>query len=272
MQLSGDIDLIRDIERMAAHAWPALQTQALAGWRLRYSYGVTRRANSVWPNELAERRGDNPSGASGLNLDGQISQVEAYYAARALPARFQMCPAALPVALDAALAARGYAAVAETAVMIAPVASVLAALTRADGAWHVTVQAAVDNAWLALYAAVEDVPTREVGIRREIMRSIQPSAAYATVWAGTEAVAVGSAVCTGAYAGLFNLGTLPGWRRRGAAQAAMASLLDWARSEGADQSYLQVMTRNEAAQSLYTRLGYSTLYHYVYREQPQPAG
>lgn len=253
-----DLDLIGEIERMAARAWPALETEDLAGWRLRYSQGVTRRANSVWPNALDE---------IGLSLAERIERVEAFYAARRLPARYQICPAARPSDLDAELAARRYAAAAETVVMTAPLAAVLDALAQPDG-WQVTLTTQVEAAWMDLYAAVEGVLPREVAVRRAIMQAIQPRAAYATVWAGKEAVAVGSAVCTGRYVGLFNLGTLPAWRRRGGARAAMAALLGWAADQGAQVSYLQVMVRNEPAIGLYTRLGYAEQYRYFYREQP----
>lgn len=254
-----DFDLIGDIERMAACAWPALETEDLDGWRLRYSQGVTRRANSVWPNALDEN-GD-------LSLAERLARVEAFYAARRLPARYQICPAAQPPELDAELTARHYAAVAETAVMTAPVAAALDALAQPEG-WRVTCSDQVDAAWMGLYAAVEEVAQREVAVRRAIMQAIQPPAAYAMVWAGTDAVAVGSAVCTGRYVGLFNLGTLPAWRRRGGARAAMAALLKWAAGQGAQVSYLQVMVRNEPAIRLYSRLGYTEQYRYFYREQP----
>jgi hypothetical protein len=38
---------ITQIEALAANAIPAAIVQELDGWRLRFNYGVTRRANSV---------------------------------------------------------------------------------------------------------------------------------------------------------------------------------------------------------------------------------
>jgi ribosomal protein S18 acetylase RimI-like enzyme len=248
---------VREIERVAARAWPALQNEDLAGWRLRYSYGVTRRANSVWPNAWDE---------GGGTLADRIGQVEAFYTARGLPARYQICPAALPTELDAVMAARDYAAVAETAVMTAPIDVVTGALAQA-GCWQVALTTAVDDHWMALYAAVEQVPEREIAVRRAILESIAHPAAYVTVWAGDEAVAAGSAVCTGAFAGLFNIGTRPAWRRRGAAQTALAALLQWGADLGAQTTYLQVMVQNVPARALYARLGYTEQYRYHYRER-----
>lgn len=254
------LETVREIETVAALAWPALHSEELDGWRLRYSHGVTRRANSVWPNVRA---------VSAAPLAGQIDQVEAFYKARALPPRYQICPAALPAELDTVLAARGYAAVAETTVMTAPIGAVADALVQQRDAWRVRLTARVDETWMALYAAVEEALASEVQVRRAILEAIVPPAAYVTVWAGDEAVAAGSAVCTGRYVGLFNIGTRPQWRRRGAAQATMAALLGWAAEQGAQATYLQVMVRNAPARALYARLGYVELYRYHYRELRQ---
>ena len=38
------------IETLAANAWPPERSVILDGWRLRSAGGITRRANSVWPN------------------------------------------------------------------------------------------------------------------------------------------------------------------------------------------------------------------------------
>lgn len=252
---------IREIESAAAAAWPALHTETLAGWRLRYSHGITRRGNSVWPNEIDE-------GGPEVGIADRLRRVEAFYADRGLPVRYQICPAALPVDLDETLAGRGYAAVAETAVMTAPVSDLLCVLDKPTG-WRVVLKDSVAAPWMTVYAAVEDVPKSQVEVRCAIMQAIAVPAAYVTVWSGDEAVAVGSAAWTGAAVGLFNLGTVAVWRRRGAARAAMAALLAWAAERGAGLCYLQVMMRNDAARQLYSRLGMSELYRYHYREQAQ---
>ena len=46
------IEPIIKLERLAMHAWPAVEVVELDGWLLRYAAGITRRANSVWPNEM----------------------------------------------------------------------------------------------------------------------------------------------------------------------------------------------------------------------------
>ncbi|MFZ1770286.1 MAG: hypothetical protein WAU00_13865, partial [Caldilinea sp.] len=106
---------ILTIETIAANAWPAAESAACGGWRLRSTAGVTRRANSVWPN------GDDGA----LSLAAKLAHVEAFYAARSLPAVYQICDAMRPAQLDDELAARGYTIEALTHVQTAPLKTML---------------------------------------------------------------------------------------------------------------------------------------------------
>ena len=85
------------LERIGFDIWRAPDTDELDGWRLRFAHGVTGRANSVWPN-----------GDGAMPLETKLERVEAWYAARGFPARYQVTAAARPPALAEALAARGY--------------------------------------------------------------------------------------------------------------------------------------------------------------------
>src|SRR5688500_3648678 len=87
---SLDLEAIHEVERLAFHAWPGLEVREVDGWLLRHAGGITRRANSVWPNQACMAH----------SLDENLAQVEAFYHARGLPVRFQICPAAQPDDLD----------------------------------------------------------------------------------------------------------------------------------------------------------------------------
>jgi N-acetylglutamate synthase len=67
--------------------------------------------------------------------------------------------------------------------------------------------------------------------------------------------------------GIFCMGTLPAFRRQGAANAILRTLAIWAQLYDAQNAYLQVMDENRPAQALYGRVGFTTLYHYYYREK-----
>jgi ribosomal protein S18 acetylase RimI-like enzyme len=79
--------------------------------------------------------------------------------------------------------------------------------------------------------------------------------------------ALGLGVVEGDWLGIFCMTTDPGFRRRGAASAILRTLAIWAQLYDARRAYLQVMDQNTAAQALYARVGFETLYHYHYREK-----
>jgi N-acetylglutamate synthase len=242
------------IEKAAFHAWPASETFDLDGWQLRFHHGVTRRANSVWPNRDRHT----------LGLPEKLASVESWYAARGQPACYQIAPIARPTALDAALAERGYLRHAPTLVQVAPAAGVLA---RSAGGTHrdVLLDDSPGQAWLEAYAAAEAIPPSEVLPRRDILCRIRMPAAFAAVEWGGQLMAVGLGVLDGQCLGIFNLATRPAFRRQGAARAIISGLAAWATSRGAATLYLQVMERNMPARTLYASLGFTTLYTYHYR-------
>ncbi len=103
------------VESCAYRAWPAAEVQACGGWRLRHTFGVTHRANSVWPND--------EHGA--MSLDDKIAAAEAFYRSRERPVIFQLSQAAKPAHLDGVLEARGYTRGRATTVLTAIAAEVL---------------------------------------------------------------------------------------------------------------------------------------------------
>ena len=71
---SPDLSQVRRLEELAFAAWPALETRDDAGWRLRFSGGYTKRANSI--NALGK-----DAQVDGNTLDG----LEAAYRERGQP-------------------------------------------------------------------------------------------------------------------------------------------------------------------------------------------
>ena len=250
---------IEQLESFAANAWPAAEVAALAGWRLRYTAGVTRRANSVWPNGATGER----------DVADKVLAAEAFYEARKLPTRYQISPAAQPVDLDDQLAARGYVAVARTAVQIAPLTTLLAKTPplRQYPAFAIEVAEAFDADWFAAYADFAEEDRAGFATRREIIQRIGTATGFALLRIDDQPAAVGLGVVEAGWLGIFCMGTAPALRRRGAARAILRTLAIWAQLQGADHAYLQVMDQNNAARPLYASVGFETLYHYHYREQ-----
>ncbi|GAB3969643.1 hypothetical protein GCM10027615_24150 [Plantactinospora veratri] len=98
---------------------------------------------------------------------------------------------------------------------------------------------------------------------------------YATPPAGgpgdaPELVAVARGTVTGKdrWLGLSLIEVVPAARRRGLAQHMVRALAEWAAGLGASRAFLQVEERNEAAVSLYRRLGFTT--HHTYQTRVAP--
>jgi GNAT superfamily N-acetyltransferase len=245
---------ILEVEAHAFGAWPAAEVSALGGWRLRFTHGVTRRGNSVWPGA-----------PSGLGLAAAIDRAEGFYAARGAVPRFQLFPGGEPPALDATLEARGFALESPVSVQTAQ-ADALAAVEPGPGL-RAEVADGVGAAWWSIagersrFAAVPEV-------HRALLDRIGPRAGFALVRLGEEPVASALGVAGGALAGVFSMLTLPERRGRGAGRALLAALARWARGRGATRLYLQVERDNAAALALYARAGFRELYRYHYRLGP----
>ena len=251
------MELISTLEELAADAWQPAEVELLDGWRLRFCHGVTRRANSV----LA-------SGHDGtLSLEEKLARVEAFYAARGLPARFQLSPVSQPSGLDQFLAARGYGCVDRTDIQVASLP-----LPFQRHSWRVEVSPSLPDPWWASYCAAECFSTEVAEVRRRILGRIQAVTGYAVALTeNAEPAAVGVGGVSGSWLGIFCMATRPEYRRKGAARAVLGALTEWGSGQGATDAYLQVFSENLAAITLYQALGFRTLYSYFLCER-QPAG
>jgi N-acetylglutamate synthase len=68
--------------------------------------------------------------------------------------------------------------------------------------------------------------------------------------------------------GLFFVATAKQQRGKGYATQLISEMLNWGKSNGATQAYLQVETENQAGINLYNKLGFSEAYQYFYRLKP----
>jgi ribosomal protein S18 acetylase RimI-like enzyme len=240
--------VIAELEERAFSAWPAAEVVPLGGWQLRATSGVTRRANSAW------------TAAEVPDLERAIARVEAFYAERALPAIFQLCPLS-PAGLDEALAARGYAVDAPVAILSAELAELH---SRAPRDVEARVDGSISADWFELaarrtrFAAVSEV-------FRGIVERIGARAGFALATVGGAPAAAALGVCDRGWLGVFAVATLPEHRRRGAATALLDALRRFGESRGATRAYLQVERDNEVALSLYRRDGFREVYGYYYR-------
>jgi GNAT superfamily N-acetyltransferase len=252
------------LEELAANAWTAEVVQLVDGWRLRYTPGVSsRRVNSVWPNNVGRY----------LTVEQKLELVEAFYARRGLPARFQICSAAQPAELDNILAQRGYLIDAPTFVQSAQISTVLAQLSaNSEMAPNSIPNAAVSlhndipEAWFDFQREQHKLTEPQAAARTAALQRIGPQPVYALVTVDGETAGIGMGILERGWLGIFGMLTHPAMRRRGVATAVLQALAGWGQSQGAEQAYLQVMENNKQALSLYGRAGFTTQYQYHYRQ------
>ncbi|GAA4942175.1 hypothetical protein GCM10023224_25670 [Streptomonospora halophila] len=229
-----------------AEDWPAAEVEIRSGWRLAWSEGVTRRANS----------------AVCLEPGAPVGVVEEFYRARGAAPCVQIWPN--DGETDDRLALHGYGVERAAQVMVRDLAERPPQPRRAD----VTVTSRPDDAWRALWGESGRSPEHVPALHRILERA--PAVGYALDRSGA---ARGCAVLNGEWAGVYAMATRPADRGRGLAGAVLESLLEWAAAKGAACSYLLVEQDNAVAQRVYKRAGFALECAYGYRVGPaEPDG
>ncbi|MGP3926041.1 GNAT family N-acetyltransferase [Streptomyces sp. 8N616] len=259
-----------ELDRVAARAWPPVESERLGDWELRWAGGFTRRANSVLP-----------IGDPGLPLDEALERVTAWYGERGRPAYMQVSTGAegSQERLAAELGERGWTREVSALIRVAALAPIAdagagagagsgAGADAAADASRVVLSRGIDEAWLARYQrSVEPAP--------EVLKVLGggPSVWFATVPGdaeGTPPDAIGRCVVDGRWAGFTAIEVVPERRRQGLATAVMAALARRALDEGASAAYLQVESDNGGAGALYDGMGFTT--HHLYHHFRAPKG
>ena len=239
------------IEETCFNAFPSLRQVLLGNWLLRFSAGLSRRANSV-----------NPLRSESTGIAAAVTAAEALYPARGLPTIFRV-PSIVDPALDRELAAHGYTSEGESCVLYGPIDALAAA---ADPA--VRLVPTPEAEWLGAMARLQGQTPAQAAIYRRIVGAIAIPARFALlIVEGMPAALAYGAIHDGllCYESVI---TDPGRRRQGSARRVIASLAAWARDSGAAGACLQVEAGNTPARALYQSFGLAELYRYHYRREP----
>jgi len=239
------------VEATCFNAFPSLKQAILDGWLLRFSRGVSRRANSA-----------NPLHAGYAGPGTVIERIERLYRGQKQPAIVRV-PSFL-AGIDEPLAVHGYRSEGETCVIYGAMDAVAAA---ADPGVELSANPRAE--WLAAMAALQ----RHTETHRRVYRRIVGAVAVPAAFAGLRIDGHLAALAYGTVgAGLLcyeSVITDPGRRRQGLAWRVIASLAAWGRDQGARGVCLQVEAGNAAGRALYDRFGLKTeLYRYHYMRQP----
>jgi ribosomal protein S18 acetylase RimI-like enzyme len=250
-----DFATVRRFEAAGFRAWPAASVQYDGTWAIRLTAGHSaKRLNSVNPLDPADV-GD---------LERRIARIGRRFVAYGRPLTFRLSPLS-GRKLSAYFDREGWSFFAESLVMRlyldqADLSEVIDQIPLKDIARFVTAALAVRGA----------DPSIRPGLS-EVISSIQPDAGLFVHQTRHKPVASAICVHDGDLAGLFEIATDAGERRKGHARRLVLSALKWARQHGAGQAWLQVEADNEAALALYRSLGFKEIYRYHYR-QPVGAG
>jgi len=248
-------DLTWRAEETCLNAWPALRQALLGGWVLRFSGGLTRRANSA-----------NSLGVRGADREVPIAGCERLYRYHRLPTIFRVTSIVGP-AIDERLAAQGYSSEGLSIVLYSGLERLQAVRDP-----EVRLLARPTSQWFAAMAALQHYTKRDAGLYRRIIGRLAIPAAFASISdeAGILALAYGAI-----HDGLICYGSVvtdPSRQRRGYARRIIASLADWASDQGAWGACLEVEGANIPALALYATLGFEELYRYHYRREPRRTG
>jgi len=245
------LDTIRLVEELAANAWAPYTVQTLGEWRLRAAFGVTKRANSAWT------AGNVPDGP-------WLAAVEEFYERRGLAPCFYVCDAT-PAGVDDALEAAGYEVLFPCYMMKGAVEDVLAAAPP-DDRFEARLEPEADDRWIADFLRLEGFETARTSAYAHIFRAIGPKKTFLRLADRDGAlVALATGVTERGFAGISNVIVAPEHRRRGAGAQTLRAIAAWAKEQGAERLWLQVLAENAPAIALYRKLGFEKLSRNHYR-------
>jgi GNAT superfamily N-acetyltransferase len=251
-----DPTLLSRIEDAGLNASAPPQQRWVDGWLVRFSAGKAKRARCV--NAIASGR---------LPIAQRLAACAQVFAEAGLPLIVRITPFTLPANLDDILARSGLRRFDDTRVMV------LAALPNAA----VPVPASVSIHPIGLESFAQRIggfrssplAQRQAHAER-LLNAPVPFFAF-ELRADRETVACGQFAIEGDLAGLYDVFTAPTARGRGHASMLCKHLIAQAQEHGARQAYLQVEGDNEAARSVYRRLGFTDGYAYHYRTRDPAA-
>jgi len=240
------------VEETCLNAWPALREVLFDGWLLRFSEGLTRRANSANP----------------LRPVAHVARAdcERLYKRLALPTIFRMLSLIDP-SIDQCLAAAGYTREGESCVLYGPIEGI-AALRDPD----VQLLSWPSPEWFGAMAALQNHSNEQAATYRRIVGQLAIPTAFAALSDEGDCVALGYGALHNGLLCYESVVTDSRRRRRGYGRRIVASLAAWARDEGARGACLEVEASNAPARALYDAFGLKReLYRYHYRREPGSA-
>lgn len=253
------VDGYKQLEEMTLNTWPALETIVRDGWLVRIAGGYTKRANSV--SSLYGAAEETTAA-----MEQRVHYCERDYMDSGLAPAFKLTPFS-PAALDGLLERLGYVRVEPSRVMLLEMGHLSETPMHA---MVVQCRLAYESDWLDAYARLSGMTASSREVAEELLRRTGARRFFFSIQIERTTVACGLGVLQDDTMLLYDIVTDAACRRRGYAEQLVQAMLKRGREEGAVRCALQVVQANEAANRLYDKLGFQSVYEYWYRVKPMP--
>ena len=248
-----------EFQEFLINSWPAKHYYFLNGWILRFTEGVTSRANSVFPIQYTGTQ---------KTLDSNIELVEKAYKAHNLEAVFTIPDFHEPKNLKEKLLKRGYKTYDHTIALGIRIDEIQTKTINNDFEYHIFNSRVKEiSDFLARFSKWNEV---EQNIIQEInQRIIIPKKCYMLTKYNNEVIGTLLAVLVSqGYLYIGDVFVHPDYRRQNIATSMLIRLIDeWAVANGVKCIWLQVEKVNTKALDLYHKLGMRKLYGYYYMKR-----
>ena len=238
------------IERATVAAVAPEALEELDGWLLPFDSGTINRARAAVP--LTHQACD----------ESLLARIEARYLARGLPPAFRLATEPCFEGLRRDLLGRGYRTERPALVQVGTTQAMLEVTDQPPA----DTDPAPDAAWAALFLGEGFDPVD--GASRVKALSRAHGTRFASVREGDGTVAAGAGAFSHGWASVHGMRTNAAFRRRGFAGRVLAGLARAAQQQGLARTFLQVEEGNAAAEALYRRAGFSTVWSYEYWRRP----
>ncbi|MHA2287838.1 MAG: GNAT family N-acetyltransferase [Promethearchaeota archaeon] len=238
---------VKRFQEFLLNAWPAEQYYFLNGWILRFTKGITYRANSK------------------ESIESDIDFGEAAYKSFNLSTIFTMHEYFEPKELDEILRSRGYIEQDRTNALLMAVENLSLTQISEDYDYEIfDVRVTEFSSLLSKFKKRDDF--QQQTINEITSRIIFPKKCFAIAKLNGEPVGTLMGVLNPhGYIYIADVFVVPEYRRQKIASSMLKTVIkEWAISYGAENIWLQVELQNNNAMKLYENLGMKKAYSYYY--------
>ncbi|KYG33519.1 GNAT family N-acetyltransferase [Alkalihalobacillus trypoxylicola] len=239
--------LINQLELYSRNAMPALEMKEIDDSLLQYSYGYTKRANSVIPYTNSIHK-----------VESFVSDCEDFYQKKERPTIFKMIDHHSYHDLAEFLEKNGYTKHSPSLVKQANLCE-LPLLKKQKYGQYVT-----KDIWIEGLLKLHSISSKDVKYLNMMVEKQRKKQVFVQLVEDGELLSSGTAILDHQHVGLFHIITKEERRGEGFAKQLVQQLLTWGKQNGAKNAYLQVLKENEAAVKLYNHFGFSNVFEYYY--------